>query len=166
MALEQHRRFLEMALEQAALAGSEGTYPIGAVLVGPDGEVIATGRNRVFSQQDASAHAEIDVIRQAGGLLHQPAYRHRCTLYTSVEPCLMCTGAIIYADIDQVVWAMSDHIGGALALLHKAPPIWPHKFDRIRYLAAPFPDLEQRQRELKVAWEEGRGRDGKIWLQV
>lgn len=162
--MEKHRPFLEMALAQAEQAAREGTYPVGAVLVGPDGQVVTAGRNRVRTQQDATAHAEVDVIRRAGALLFQPPYRHGCTLYTSVEPCLMCTGAILLADIDQVVWAMSDGYGGALSRLHAAPPLWAHKFTGLQYIAAPFPDLDQRQRELMAAFDSGRGLQGERWL--
>lgn len=82
------RHYLEIALEEAEIAFSEGTIPIGAVIVGPEGEIISRGRNRVFSSMDPSCHAEIDVIRKAGKNLLNKDYKNKCTMYTTVEPCL------------------------------------------------------------------------------
>jgi len=161
--LAQHRHFLAIAMEQAEQAALEGTFPIGAVLVGPDGEILAVGRNRVFTAHDPTAHAEVDVIRQAGTLLLQPAYKTRCTLYTSNEPCMMCAGAIMNAGIYRVVWAMTDEHGGAVVQPHAPSPIWHRKYSRLTFLAAPFPEMSQRQRALLAAFDTKRGADAGRW---
>jgi tRNA(adenine34) deaminase len=154
--LELDRYFLEMALEEAELSFNEGTYPIGAVLVDPDGNVIGKGRNRVFSHLDPTCHAEIDVIRMAGAKLLDPKYKNKCTLYSSVEPCPMCSGALILADISRVVWALSDEYLGAMRIM-KEGTHFRHKFDKIEITAMPYNDLALRQQELHRLWDEGRG---------
>jgi tRNA(adenine34) deaminase len=109
---EKDRYFLEMALREAEQVLMENTYPIGAVIVDENDNVISTGRNRVQPQQDATAHAEIKAIRNAGGaILQAKVHREKLSLYTSVEPCPMCTGAILFAHIKKVVRAMNDDIG-------------------------------------------------------
>jgi tRNA(adenine34) deaminase len=80
---ELDRYYLELALEEAEIAFNEGTIPIGAVLVDPDGNVLSKGRNRVFTNSDPTKHAEIDVIRQAGLLLMDTKYKNKCTLYST-----------------------------------------------------------------------------------
>ena len=154
--MEQDRYFLELALEEAEQAFKEGTYPIGAVLVGPDGKIICTGRNRVFSNMDPTCHAEIDVIRKAGVMLLDKKYKNKCTLYTSVEPCPMCTGALIFSDIKRVVWALSDDYLGALRIM-KEGNHFRRKMDKIDVTPMPFKDLALRQQELHRQWDEGRG---------
>ena len=100
--------------QRAREAGLEGTYPIGALIVGPDGTILSRGHNQVYSVGDYSAHAEVDTIRRAGGVLMAPLYRGKCTLYTTLEPCLMCAGALLMANIARVIWAANDLDYGAL----------------------------------------------------
>ncbi|MFC7370892.1 nucleoside deaminase [Fictibacillus iocasae] len=152
------RYFLELALEEAELSFNEGTYPIGAVLVDGDGKIIGRGRNRVFTHLDPTCHAEMDVIRKAGSLLMDPMYRQTCTLYTSVEPCPMCSGALILADIKRVVWALNDDYLGALRKMKKGDH-FRQKFDKISITAMPYPDLAMRQQELHKAFDFNRGVD-------
>jgi tRNA(adenine34) deaminase len=150
------RHYLEMALEEAKIAYQEGTIPIGAVLVGPDGEMLSRGHNRVYTHDDPSWHAEIDVIRQSGKLLMDKRYKNRCTLYSSVEPCPMCTGALILADINRVVWALSDDYLGALRIM-KEGNHFRHKYDKIAIAPQPYHDLALRSEELHKLWDENRG---------
>ncbi|MFC0189378.1 nucleoside deaminase [Fictibacillus aquaticus] len=154
--LDLDRYFLELALEEAEISFKEGTYPIGAVLVDSEGNILSKGRNHVFSDLDPTSHAEIDVIRKAGPLLLKPEYKNTCTLYTSVEPCPMCSGALILADIKRVVWALSDDYLGAMRIM-KQGNHFRHKFDKISVTAMPFSDLALRQQELHRAWDENRG---------
>ncbi|MBU6468451.1 MAG: tRNA adenosine(34) deaminase TadA [Betaproteobacteria bacterium] len=103
--------FMKQALEQATLAKELGEVPVGAVLV-RDNQVIAQGFNQPIALQDPSAHAEIQVLRQAGKLLKN--YRLMdCTLYVTLEPCAMCAGAIIHARLPRVVFATQDPKTGA-----------------------------------------------------
>ncbi|HWI65155.1 MAG TPA: nucleoside deaminase [Symbiobacteriaceae bacterium] len=162
--MENDRRFLALALAQAEEAFRKGTYPVGAVLVGPDGEVLAAGHNLVFPENDMTAHAEVVVLRQAGNrLLRDKAYKHRCTLYTSCEPCLMCTGALMNADIARTVFATADDWLGALRAM-KSGTFKAERFAKMEMVAAPFPDLDRRQRELLAAWDTGRNLPGDFWL--
>ena len=86
--------------------------PVGAVLVGPDGALLAEGWNRNISERDPSAHAEIVAMRKAG----QALGNHRllgCALYVTLEPCAMCAMAMVHARVARVVYAASDPKTGA-----------------------------------------------------
>src|SRR5512136_3233739 len=90
-------QFMRLALEEAGMAGKEGEVPIGAVLV-LAGEVIGRGRNRPISMADPSAHAEILALRE--GAARAKNYRlPGSTLYVTLEPCVMCVGAILQARV-------------------------------------------------------------------
>ena len=103
--------YLRGAMEQAQAAEADGEVPVGAVIV-RDGEIIATGRNRVITDSDPTAHAEIVALRAAGILLGN--YRlEGCDLYCTLEPCAMCAGAILHARIRRLVYAASDPKAGA-----------------------------------------------------
>jgi len=94
------QRFLAVAVEQARLGRAEGGIPIGAALV-VDGEVLATGRNRRVQLGSAIRHGETDCLENAGRL---PARTYaRATMYTTLSPCDMCTGAILLYGIPRVV---------------------------------------------------------------
>lgn len=102
---------MQIALEQAKLAESLGEVPVGALIV-KDGEVIAVAHNQPIGLHDPSAHAEIQAIRKAAKILGN--YRLvDCTLYVTLEPCVMCTGAIQHARIAQLVYGAKDPKTGA-----------------------------------------------------
>jgi tRNA(adenine34) deaminase len=104
-------RFMEMAVDEARLAAGAGEVPIGAVLV-HEGEVIARGGNRTIRDCDPTAHAEIVVLREAARQLGN--YRLAgSTIYVTLEPCLMCAGAMVQARIARVVFGADDPKGGA-----------------------------------------------------
>jgi tRNA(adenine34) deaminase len=149
--METDRVYLELAMEEAEQAGKEGTYPIGALIVGPDGIILSKGHNRVYSAGDYTAHAEIDAIRCAGGMLMEPSYRGKCTLYTTMEPCLMCTGALLLANIARVVWAANDPDYGALHTLYDSG-MYPALFTPLLMTAAPEPTIADRVHELMQQW--------------
>jgi tRNA(adenine34) deaminase len=155
--VEVDRYFLEIALEEARLAYEEGTIPIGAVLVSPDGKIVSRGRNRVYTTSDPSWHAEIDCIRQAGKELMDLTYKNQCTLYSTVEPCPMCTGAVILSDIKRVVWALSDDYLGAMRIM-KNGNHFRHKYDKVETTAMPYEDLAFAAQELHRAWDKQRGK--------
>lgn len=117
--MEIHRSYLEAAMKEAEQAYIKRTYPVGAVIVSPDGRIISRGHNHVYSDGDFTAHAEVEAIREAGPLLMQKENFESCTLYTTWEPCLMCCGAILLARIKQVIWVMDDDLHGGLRRLHK-----------------------------------------------
>jgi len=107
----EDRRFMKLALSQASRAAALGETPIGAVIV-CDGQVVGRGRNRREQRTDATEHAEMMAIRQACRKLK--SWRlSGCDLYVTLEPCLMCAGALINARIRRVVFAAPDPKAGA-----------------------------------------------------
>jgi tRNA(adenine34) deaminase len=104
-------QFLLAAIAQAEAAERDGEVPVGAVVV-RSGEIIARGSNRVVRDSDPTAHAEIVAMRAAGAVLGN--YRlEGCTLYTTLEPCAMCAGAVLHARIARLVYAANDPKAGA-----------------------------------------------------
>lgn len=108
---EDDARFMRLALEQAAHAASLGEVPIGAVAV-HRGQVVGAGYNRKEYDQDPTAHAEMDAIRQAARAL-QNWRLLGVTLYCTVEPCPMCAGAMIQARLERLVYGAPDVRFGA-----------------------------------------------------
>lgn len=106
MASDDDLRFMALALEQARLAAAAGEVPVGAVVV-CDGEVVGVGRNHPITGNDPTAHAEVAALRDASRRLNN--YRlPGCTLYVTLEPCLMCSGAMFHARISRIVYAAAD----------------------------------------------------------
>jgi tRNA(adenine34) deaminase len=104
-------QFLSDAIAEAEAAERDGEVPVGAVVV-HRGKIIARGNNRVVRDSDPTAHAEIVAMRAAGSVLGN--YRlESCTLYSTLEPCAMCAGAILHARIERLVYAASDPKAGA-----------------------------------------------------
>jgi tRNA(adenine34) deaminase len=111
------RYFMDLALKEAFKARSAGEVPVGTVLVGPDGRVLAKGRNRVIGQCDPGAHAEMLAIRKAARKLKN--YRLlSTTIYVTVEPCVMCMGALIHARVARLVFGAPDPKWGAAGSLY------------------------------------------------
>jgi len=109
---------MRLALAEAAIAADEsGDVPVGAVLVAPDGQIVALGRNEKELHSDPSAHAEIVAIRKAA--LDRRDWRlEDLTLVVTLEPCVMCAGAIVAARIPRVVFGAWDERAGASGSLY------------------------------------------------
>ena len=108
----EHEAYMRMALELAREASSEGEVPVGCVIADADGKVIGRGRNRREESADATAHAEIEAIREAVEALG--SWRlDGCTLYVTLEPCPMCAGAIINARVPMLVFGAADAVSGS-----------------------------------------------------
>jgi tRNA(adenine34) deaminase len=104
--------WMTQALARAATAEGQGEVPVGAVLV-LDDELIGAGWNQPIGRHDPSAHAEVMALRDAGGRLGN--YRlARSTLYVTLEPCLMCVGALVHARVARVVYGAADPKSGAV----------------------------------------------------
>ena len=115
-----HAHWMRHALALARQAAVNGEVPVGAVLV-RDGEPIGSGWNQPIGARDATAHAEIVALREAG----QRADNYRLpgsTLYVTLEPCPMCAGAIIHARVGRVVYGATDPKGGACGTLFDLLP--------------------------------------------
>lgn len=103
--------YMRLALELAQLAAQAGEVPVGAIVV-KEGEIIGRGANAPIGTNDPTAHAEITAMRDAAQ--HLANYRLvDCTLYVTLEPCAMCTGAIQHARIARLVFGASDQKTGA-----------------------------------------------------
>jgi tRNA(Arg) A34 adenosine deaminase TadA len=100
-------RHLRRAIELAAEARAAGDMPYGSLLVGPTGAVLAEDRNTVVTQQDITAHPELKLARWAARHLDADAAR-KTTMYTSCQPCPMCTGAIARSGLGRVAFALSS----------------------------------------------------------
>lgn len=111
-------KFMKEALKEARKAAEKGEVPIGAVIV-KDGKIIGRGHNLRESTNDPTAHAEIIAIRKASKKLNNWRLSG-CTLYVTVEPCIMCAGAIVLARIDKLVYGTDDPKAGAVKSLYKA----------------------------------------------
>ena len=112
--MTQDTYFMGEALKEAEIAFKEGGSPIGAVLV-KDSEIISRGHNRLIQNDSAVLHAEMDAIENAGRLDYEDYIR--CTLYTTLSPCPMCSGAVILYNIPRVVIGENTTLMGAENLL-------------------------------------------------
>jgi len=108
--------FMALALAEAGKAADCGETPIGAVLV-VDGEVIAAAHNMRETWQDPTAHAEVMVLREAAAKLGRWRM-HDATLYVTLEPCLMCAGALVLARVGRLVYGCRDPKAGALGSVY------------------------------------------------
>ena len=112
-----HEKFMALALIEAEKAGQMGEVPIGAILVSDQGTAISAAHNRTIDLADPTAHAEILVLRDAAKKINN--YRLlNTTLYVTVEPCIMCMGAIVHARVSSVVFGASDPKWGAAGSLY------------------------------------------------
>jgi tRNA(adenine34) deaminase len=104
---------MDLALAEGLAAASRGEVPVGAVIVGPDGSVLAKAGNRTRELNDPTAHAEIAAIRAACAVLGQERLTG-CDLYVTLEPCAMCAAAISFARIRRLYFGASDPKGGGV----------------------------------------------------
>jgi tRNA(adenine34) deaminase len=114
--MQLHQDHMMIALQEARRAMQIDEVPVGAVLVAASGEIIATAHNRTIAERDPTAHAEILALREAAGKLQN--YRLlNTTLYVTVEPCVMCAGALVHARVARLVFGASDPKWGACGSL-------------------------------------------------
>jgi tRNA(Arg) A34 adenosine deaminase TadA len=132
--MTHEERHLRRAIELAGEARAGGNPPFGSLLVGPDGEVLAEDRNTSIVDNDITAHPELKLARWAAQKL-DPETAARTTMYTSCQPCNMCTGAIERSGLGRVVYALSTDQLMTLKPAGGFPPV-PHEgpalFDEAR----------------------------------
>src|SRR5882757_6650841 len=104
---------IALALSEAQKAAERGEVPVGAALLGADGQLLAADGNRIVENRDPTAHAEMVVLRAGAAKLGNERLTGT-TLYVSLEPCAMCAGAISLARVGRVVFAADDPKGGAI----------------------------------------------------
>ena len=110
-----HTPFIRQTLQLAQEAVDRGDHPFGALLA-KDNQVLLTAHNAIYTSKDVTAHAELRLVRKAYGR-YDAAFLADCILYTSTEPCAMCTGAIVWAGIGHIVYSCSAALLGEITQL-------------------------------------------------
>ena len=145
--------FMKRSIELAIKAEKEGNLPVGS-LITLGGEIVAEGHSRVYNPKyDLTRHAEMEAIRAVPSELWKTP--EKLTIYTTLEPCLMCLGAILLFGIGRVVCGAVDEYGGAKALEDRLPPFFKKRFEAIEWIGPLMPEecnpLHQRLLELEEA---------------
>lgn len=104
--MEKDYKYLRMAIASAKTARKKGNLPFGCILVGSDGKVLIKGENTIVTSKDSLGHAEVNLIRKASKK-YTYEFLNSCTIYTSDEPCPMCTAAIFWSGIGKLVYGLS-----------------------------------------------------------
>lgn len=107
---QQDERYMRLALDEAMIAAEQGEVPIGAIVV-CNGRIIARAHNLTEALNDVTAHAEMQAITSAANMLGGK-YLDQCTLYVTVEPCVMCAGALGWSQIRRIVYGVRDEKRG------------------------------------------------------
>jgi tRNA(adenine34) deaminase len=118
--MTDHSFYLKEAFKQAQKAETEGQNPIGCVIVDENGKIIVRARNQVDKRKDKTAHAEMLALEKAKRYIKDENIR-KWTLYTTMEPCVMCLGTIIMIHIGTVVWGAKDRLIETHKLLTASP---------------------------------------------
>ena len=134
----EDKQFMPRAIELALLAEKEGNLPVGAVIT-LDGQIVAEGRNAIWTPRfDATRHAEMEALRAVPpDSWDSPDVM---SLYTTLEPCLMCFSSILLHQIGRVFYGSSDHYGGASSALSHLPPYFLERFEHTLWLGPIMPD--------------------------
>jgi tRNA(adenine34) deaminase len=128
-----HEHYMDLALAEAAKAENAGEVPVGCIVLSREGDIIGRGHNHPIAADDPTAHAEIVAIRDAS----RTTANYRligATLYCTIEPCVMCAGAIILARVERVVIGAADPKAGAAGSLYNVltDPRLNHTVDIVR----------------------------------
>jgi tRNA(adenine34) deaminase len=129
---DKDNRFMYRAIELALLAEREGNLPVGAIVT-LDDEIISEGKNAIwFPEFNANRHAEIEALRGVPTDLWNRSTH--MTLYTTLEPCLMCLGAILLHRIGRVVFGSADYYGGSSSILNHLPPYFEERAAELHWI--------------------------------
>lgn len=159
--IDIHESFMDAALEEARLALQKNEVPIGAVVIRGD-SVIGRGHNQVEETGDPTAHAEILAIRQAG--LNTGTWRLAdCRIYVTVEPCLMCLGAILLARIPELVYALREPKTGSVRSKIGVMGLWGDKNLRVTEGVRKAQSLFLLQSFFTQLRNEGSRRGTEVW---
>ncbi len=101
------QKFIRSAIKLAQKARDNGNHPFGAILVDEKGEIVLKAENNVVTEKDCTGHAELNLMRKASKK-YNGDFLAKCTLYTSTEPCPMCSGAIFWGNVRRVVYGLSE----------------------------------------------------------
>ncbi len=135
--MSEDTEFMQRAIDLALLAEREGNLPVGAV-ISLEREVVAEGRSALWVPQfDATRHAEIEALRAVPGDLWESS--EDMSLYTTLEPCLMCFGSILLHRIGRVIFGSSDAYGGASSIFTHLPPYFQERFENTQWLGPLMP---------------------------
>ena len=104
---QNDHKFIRIAIKVAQKARDNGNHPFGAILVDEDGQILLEAENSVITERDCTGHAESNLMRLASKK-YDPDFLAKCTLYTSTEPCAMCSGAIFWGNVRQVVYGLTE----------------------------------------------------------
>jgi tRNA(Arg) A34 adenosine deaminase TadA len=107
MLTQRDEQYLRIAIDVARRARERGNHPFGAVLAAEDGTLLLEAENTVVTERDCTGHAETNLMRRATQKFDRD-FLLKCTLYTSTEPCAMCSGAIYWGNVGRVVFALSE----------------------------------------------------------
>lgn len=129
--------FFERAIELALEAEEQGNLPIGSVIC-LDGKIIGEGKNAIwYPTRNQNRHAEVEALRSVPE--HLWDHSHRMTLYTTLEPCLMCLGAILLHRIGRVLYGSADHYGGASTVIGHMPTYFENEISQIEWRGPAYP---------------------------
>jgi tRNA(adenine34) deaminase len=128
--------FFKRAIELALAAEEQGNLPIGAVIC-LDGEIVGEGKNAIwYPTRNPNRHAEVEALRSVPE--HLWDHSRRMTLYTTLEPCLMCLGAILLHGIGRVLYGSADHYGGASLVIGHMPTFFEDQISQIEWFGPAY----------------------------
>jgi tRNA(adenine34) deaminase len=154
--MSENEKFMQRAIELALLAEREGNLPVGAVIT-LDNKLVVEGRSAIWVPEfDATRHAEVEAIRAVQADLWESS--DEMTLYTTLEPCLMCFGAILLHGIGKIVFGSSDSYGGAGSALEYLPTYFQERFKKTQWLGPILPGECDLLHERLLAIMEARRR--------
>ncbi|SRR6056297_509936 len=105
--MKKKEEYIREAIKVSLRSREEGNHPFGAILVGPAGQVLMSAGNTVSTEHDCTGHAETNLVRKASKKYDRP-FLSKCTLYSSAEPCAMCSGAIYWSGIGGMTYGLSE----------------------------------------------------------